>query len=135
MYVRLYAIPSAFFSLLETEGCVGETVCQIDFGRRHNKTPLSIHSYPQLAATFEEYKLICKYDMRESVKREFSMNYKSALLAIVDTVRDPTAFFAARINKATAGTCDGHEKSKSTRASQVKFTVTIAVCESLQLGA
>jgi hypothetical protein len=38
---------------------------------------------------FQEYSKICKYDIRESIKREMGGNLKRGLQTIVDVIRDP----------------------------------------------
>lgn len=60
-------------------------------------------SFPQLRATFEEYGKICKYDIRESVARETSFNFKAALQTIVDMARSPVHFFARRLYQSMKG--------------------------------
>lgn len=65
---------------------------------------LFVHrSFPQLAATFDEYSKICKHDIRKSVQREFSFSTKMALQTIIDAVRDLTEFYCERIFKAIDG--------------------------------
>lgn len=60
-------------------------------------------SYPQLRATFDEYHKICKYDIRESIARETSFNFKAGLQAIVDIARSPVHFFARRLYQSMKG--------------------------------
>merc|ERR1711916_187955 len=60
-------------------------------------------SYAQLAAIFQEYSKLCKYDIRESIKREMSGNLKKGLQTIVDVVRDPLDFYTTKIYESMHG--------------------------------
>eukprot|EP00045_Choanoeca_perplexa_P009678 m.93821 g.93821 ORF g.93821 m.93821 type:complete len:855 (-) comp14991_c0_seq1:659-3223(-) len=63
----------------------------------------SMRSYAHLAVVFQEYSKICKYDIRESIKREMGGNLKRGLQTIVDVIRDPLEFYCTKIRDATHG--------------------------------
>lgn len=60
-------------------------------------------SYPQLRATFEEYKKISKKDMEEVLKSEFSGNVLSGMKTIVRCVQNKFGHFARQLQKTMKG--------------------------------
>ncbi|CAF0882774.1 unnamed protein product [Brachionus calyciflorus] len=60
---------------------------------------LASRSFAQLKATFEEYKKISGKDIEVSIKSETSGDLEDALIAIVQSIRDRSAYFARQINR------------------------------------
>ncbi|KAK6625727.1 Annexin B10 [Polyplax serrata] len=60
-------------------------------------------SFAQLRLIFEEYKKIGGRTIEQAIKNEMTGHLKEALLATVDCVQHPPAFFAKRLHKAMAG--------------------------------
>eukprot|EP00730_Choanoeca_flexa_P002167 TRINITY_DN10939_c0_g1_i4.p1 TRINITY_DN10939_c0_g1~~TRINITY_DN10939_c0_g1_i4.p1 ORF type:complete len:551 (+),score=166.90 TRINITY_DN10939_c0_g1_i4:84-1736(+) len=64
---------------------------------------IGLRSYPQLRATFEEYKKISKYDLVRSIEREMSGDLKRSMKAMVQTAVDRPGYFAERIYASMKG--------------------------------
>lgn len=64
---------------------------------------LASRSFPQLRATFEEYKKISKKDMEEVLKSEFSGDILSGLKTIVRCVKNRFDHFARQLQKTMSG--------------------------------
>ncbi|XP_038638794.1 annexin A11a isoform X2 [Scyliorhinus canicula] len=56
-----------------------------------------------LKAVFEEYRLVCKYDIEKTISREMSGNLERGMLAVVKCLRNTPAFFAERLCKSMKG--------------------------------
>ncbi|GCB61418.1 hypothetical protein scyTo_0007050 [Scyliorhinus torazame] len=56
-----------------------------------------------LKAVFEEYRLVCKYDIEKTISREMSGNLERGMLAVVKCLRNTPAFFAERLYKSMKG--------------------------------
>jgi len=64
---------------------------------------LCSRSYPQLQQIFSEYQRQTGNDFEKAIKKEFSGDIESGLLAIVKSVRSKAAFFAERLHDSMAG--------------------------------
>lgn len=64
---------------------------------------LMLRSYPQLRATFKEYRTISSYDITKSIDHEMSGDLKEAFKAVVQCVKDKPTYFAERLYKAMHG--------------------------------
>lgn len=64
---------------------------------------VGIRSYPQLRATFHEYRVLSKKEISEAIESEVSGDLKEGLLAIVLLATDPHAYFAERLYKSMKG--------------------------------
>ncbi|MGH0178263.1 UNVERIFIED_CONTAM: hypothetical protein FKN15_076766 [Acipenser sinensis] len=60
-------------------------------------------SIPQLRKTFEEYKILSKTNIVESIKGEMSGNLEDLLVAVVKCVVNTPAYFAERLYKSMKG--------------------------------
>ncbi|KDR16053.1 annexin B10 isoform X1 [Zootermopsis nevadensis] len=60
-------------------------------------------SFPQLKLIFEEYKNVSGRTIEQALEAELSGELLEAMLAIVECVQSPPAFFAKRLHKAMAG--------------------------------
>ncbi|KAJ8307174.1 hypothetical protein KUTeg_015258 [Tegillarca granosa] len=60
-------------------------------------------SYPQLRATFEEYKKLSKKDIEETLKSEMSGDLLRGMLTIVRCVKDKASHFARQLQKTMKG--------------------------------
>ncbi|KAK6492532.1 annexin A3-like isoform X1 [Huso huso] len=60
-------------------------------------------SIPQLRKTFEEYKIVSKTNIVESIKGEMSGNLEDLLVAVVKCVVNTPAYFAERLYKSMKG--------------------------------
>ncbi|ESO82972.1 hypothetical protein LOTGIDRAFT_134310 [Lottia gigantea] len=64
---------------------------------------LGSRSYPQLRATFEEYKKISKKDIEQVLKSEMSGDILRAMLTIVRCVKNKVGHFARQLQKTMKG--------------------------------
>ncbi|EGD79818.1 annexin A7 [Salpingoeca rosetta] len=64
---------------------------------------IALRSYPQLRATFQEYRKISSYDIVRSIEHEMSGDLKSAFKAVVMCIKDRPNYFAERLYKAMKG--------------------------------
>uniref|UniRef100_UPI00398F7EE6 annexin A4-like isoform X2 n=1 Tax=Pristiophorus japonicus TaxID=55135 RepID=UPI00398F7EE6 len=64
---------------------------------------LCARNRPHLKAVFEEYRLVCKYDIEKTIIREMSGNLERGMLAVVKCLRNTSAFFAERLYKSMKG--------------------------------
>lgn len=64
---------------------------------------LCTRSFPQLRATFDEYKKICGHDIEQAIKKEMSGNLEKACLAIAKAAINKSAYFAEDLHHAMAG--------------------------------
>jgi len=64
---------------------------------------LCSRSFPQLGATFNEYKRVTGKDIADAIAAETSGSLKDGYLAIVKFVKDTGSFFAERIHDSTKG--------------------------------
>lgn len=64
---------------------------------------MSHESFPQLRLIFEHYKEISGQTIEQTLHHEMSGELLEAMLAIVECVQSPAAFFAKRLHKAMAG--------------------------------
>ncbi|KAK6181663.1 hypothetical protein SNE40_009474 [Patella caerulea] len=64
---------------------------------------LGSRSFPQLRATFEEYKKISKKDIEQVLKSEMSGDILKGMLTIVRCIKNRTAHFARQIQKTMKG--------------------------------
>ncbi|XP_034489930.1 annexin B10 isoform X2 [Drosophila innubila] len=60
-------------------------------------------SFPQLRLVFEEYKELSGQTIEQAIKHEMSDELHEAMMAIVECVQSPAAFFANRLYKAMDG--------------------------------
>ena len=60
-------------------------------------------SFPQNRLTFEEYKKISKKDIEDSIKSEMSGDLKKSMLAVVRSIKNRSAFFAASLQRSMKG--------------------------------
>ncbi|KAH8396251.1 hypothetical protein KR222_006095, partial [Zaprionus bogoriensis] len=60
-------------------------------------------SFPQLRLIFEEYKELSGQTIEQAIKHEMSDELHEAMMAIVECVQSPAAFFANRLYKAMDG--------------------------------
>ncbi|MBN3271150.1 ANXA3 protein, partial [Polyodon spathula] len=60
-------------------------------------------SIPQLRKTFDEYKIVSKTNIVESIKGEMSGNLEDLLVAVVKCVVNTPAYFAERLYKSMTG--------------------------------
>ncbi|XP_056645816.1 annexin B11-like isoform X3 [Diorhabda sublineata] len=60
-------------------------------------------NYAQLQLIFQEYARITGHDIEKAIKNEFSGDSEDALLAIVRSIKNQSAFFAKRLNKSMKG--------------------------------
>jgi len=60
-------------------------------------------SFPQLRLIFEEYKNVSGRTIEQALQAELSGELLEAMLAIVECVQSPPAFFAKRLHKAMVG--------------------------------
>ncbi|EDQ87686.1 uncharacterized protein MONBRDRAFT_33246 [Monosiga brevicollis MX1] len=69
---------------------------------------IGLRSFPQLRATFEEYRKISKYDIVRSIEREMGGDLKNSMKAMAMCAIDRPGYFAERIYKTMkgAGTAD-----------------------------
>ena len=64
---------------------------------------LNFFFFPQNRLTFEEYKKISKKDIEDSIKSEMSGNLKKSMLAVVRSIKNRPAFFAASLQRSMKG--------------------------------
>ncbi|XP_064110623.1 annexin-B12-like [Macrobrachium nipponense] len=64
---------------------------------------LNTRSYPQLQEIFLAYENISQDSIENAISSEFEGDMKNGLLAIVQRVKDPLAFYATRIQQALDG--------------------------------
>ncbi|XP_033171794.1 annexin B10 isoform X2 [Drosophila mauritiana] len=64
---------------------------------------MSHASFPQLRLVFEEYKELSGQTIEQAIKHEMSDELHEAMMAIVECVQSPAAFFANRLYKAMNG--------------------------------
>nr|ADF80698.1 RT07313p [Drosophila melanogaster] len=64
---------------------------------------MSHASFPQLRLVFEEYKVLSGQTIEQAIKHEMSDELHEAMMAIVECVQSPAAFFANRLYKAMNG--------------------------------
>lgn len=64
---------------------------------------LALRSYPQLRATFEEYRKVSDFDILRTLDHEMRGDLKEAMKAVVMCVKDRPAYFAERLYKAMHG--------------------------------
>ncbi|XP_044737114.1 annexin B10 isoform X2 [Chrysoperla carnea] len=64
---------------------------------------LAHESFAQLKLVFEQYKEVSGNTMEQAIKHELDGELKEAMLAIVECVQSPPAFFAKRLHAAMAG--------------------------------
>jgi len=64
---------------------------------------LASRSPSQLRLTFEEYKKISKKDIEDSIKSEMSGDLKKSMLAVVRSIKNRSAFFAASLQRSMKG--------------------------------
>ncbi|XP_066957716.1 annexin-B12-like [Macrobrachium rosenbergii] len=64
---------------------------------------LNTRSYPQLQEIFLAYENIAQESIENAISSEFDGDMKNGLLAIVQRVKDPLAFYATRIHQALDG--------------------------------
>lgn len=64
---------------------------------------LCLRSAEQLRETFNQYKILTKKDIEDAIKSETSGNLCDGFLAIVKSVKSPSAFFAERLHKSMKG--------------------------------
>jgi len=71
---------------------------------------LCLRSRPQLKLTFREFEELAGKTMEESIEEECSGDLKEGYLAIVEAIKDESAFFARRIHDCVdgIGTSDEH---------------------------
>lgn len=62
-----------------------------------------LRSYPQLRATFKEYRTISDYDITKTIEHEMSGDLKDAFKAVIQCVKDKPAYFAERLYKSMKG--------------------------------
>ncbi|XP_037046656.1 annexin B10-like [Bradysia coprophila] len=60
-------------------------------------------SFAQLRLVFEEYKSLSGQTIEQAVKHEMGGELKEAIMAIIECVQSPSAFFAKRLNDAMSG--------------------------------
>lgn len=60
-------------------------------------------SFPQLRLIFEEYKNVSGRTIEQALEAELSGELLEAMLAVVECVQSPPAFFAKRLQKAMVG--------------------------------
>ena len=66
-------------------------------------TVLASRSPSQLRLTFVEYAKIAKKDIEDSIKSEMSGDLKKSMLAVVRSVKNRAAFFAAALQRSMKG--------------------------------
>ncbi|KAK7070002.1 hypothetical protein SK128_028547, partial [Halocaridina rubra] len=64
---------------------------------------LNTRSYPQLHETFKAYEEISQDTIEGAIESEFNGDMKNGLMALVQRVNDPLAFYASRIFDAMDG--------------------------------
>ena len=64
---------------------------------------IALRSYPQLRATFNEYRKISSYDIVRSIEHEMSGDLKEAFKAVVMCIKDRPTYFAERLYKSMKG--------------------------------
>ncbi|KAJ6643168.1 Annexin B10 [Pseudolycoriella hygida] len=64
---------------------------------------MSHSSFAQLRLVFEEYKNLSGQTIEQAVNHEISGELKEAMMAIIECVQSPPAFFAKRLNDAMSG--------------------------------
>ncbi|KAH8287194.1 hypothetical protein KR054_004300, partial [Drosophila jambulina] len=64
---------------------------------------MSHASFPQLRLVFDEYKELSGQTIEQAIKHEMSDELHEAMMAIVECVQSPAAFFANRLYKAMNG--------------------------------
>ncbi|XP_023161958.2 annexin B10 isoform X1 [Drosophila hydei] len=64
---------------------------------------MSHASFPQLRLVFEEYKELTGQTIEQAIKHEMADELHEAMMAIVECVQSPAAFFANRLYKAMDG--------------------------------
>ncbi|KAK6970182.1 annexin A6 [Biomphalaria glabrata] len=79
----------------------GEKKWGTDESRFH--TVLVSRSYAQLRATFQEYAKLANKDIEDSIKSEMSGDLKNGMLAIVQVIRNKSAYFASELHRAMKG--------------------------------
>ncbi|KAH9498198.1 Annexin A6 [Bulinus truncatus] len=79
----------------------GEKKWGTDESRFH--TVLVSRSYAQLRATFQEYAKLANKDIEDSIKSEMSGDLKDGMLAIVQVIRNKSAYFASELHRAMKG--------------------------------
>lgn len=60
-------------------------------------------SYSHLRAVFHEYELLTGHSIEKGIEKHFSSDAKSCLMAIVESVRSMSAFFAKRLHESMQG--------------------------------
>eukprot|EP00112_Aurelia_sp_Birch-Aquarium-sp1_P021920 Seg6005.1 transcript_id=Seg6005.1/GoldUCD/mRNA.D3Y31 product="Annexin A7" protein_id=Seg6005.1/GoldUCD/D3Y31 len=75
---------------------------------------LASRSYPQLRATFEEYRKICKHSIEQSIDREMSGDLKKGMLTVVKCVKNTPSYFAEALYYSMKGL--GTDDAKLIRA-------------------
>jgi len=64
---------------------------------------LTSRNYPQLRLIFDDYDKMCDKDIIRSIKAETSFNFKKCLVTIVESVQNPSRYFAKRLHEAMEG--------------------------------
>ncbi|XP_058975020.1 annexin B10-like [Musca domestica] len=64
---------------------------------------LAHDSFAQLRLVFEEYKELSGQTLEQAIKHEMSGEMHEAMMAVVECVQSPAAFFASRLNNAMSG--------------------------------
>lgn len=64
---------------------------------------LCLRSFPQLRATFEEYRKISQYDIIRTIEHEMSGDLAIAMKAVAQCVKEKPVYFADRLYKAMKG--------------------------------
>lgn len=82
---------------------------------------LCSRSFPQLAATFEEYHKICGKDIEKSIKSEMGGQLETACLAIAKAAKNKSAYFAELLHEAMAGVGTKDEDLVRLLASKSEF--------------
>ncbi|XP_065187984.1 annexin-B12-like [Sycon ciliatum] len=64
---------------------------------------IALRSYPQLQATFHEYKKLTGHDFIKAIQKEFSGNVEDGLSSVVMVAQDTPLYFAQLLHKSMKG--------------------------------
>jgi annexin A7/11 len=64
---------------------------------------LMLRSFPQLRATFAEYRIVSQYDIAKTIDHEMSGDLAVAFKTVIQCVKDKPTYFAERLHKAMKG--------------------------------